>query len=352
MSTRLYNVIWADDECATLKKDKGIRELFDRNLIEVLEFVPTSEKLRDALERYKDRVDAVIVDGNFPRNDEEYVSPTDISGLVHTLSIIELFNAKRDIPFFLYTSKKIFLQEICKNKELEYFTKNDRFIQKGELSALVNKIIEAVNHINSVEFMVKKKYKVFLEMAKEADEQCEGNLYNFLLDEAKDTKYDKAEHMFNHLRLVLEQIQGLCIKEMIIPEQVATLTNFKHFFRYSTKKNQEGWDGHKANGVTYKPIDGIMPITIAHSLGTLIDILQDGSHKKADLNLNVSQYTFETRSPFLFRACLYLVMDVIRWFNKLSHDLRSGAIDPLKLFTTETNQARTTIANNNMDNNM
>ena len=52
MNTKVYSVIWADDEWATLKKDKEIRELFDKNLIEVLDYVPTSEKLKDALEKY------------------------------------------------------------------------------------------------------------------------------------------------------------------------------------------------------------------------------------------------------------------------------------------------------------
>ncbi len=336
MNTKVYSVIWADDEWATLKKDKEIRELFDKNLIEVLDYVPTSEKLKDALEKYKDRVDAVIVDGNFPRNDEEYVDPTDISGLVHTLSVIELFNIKRDIPFFLYTGKKIFLQEVCKNGELEYFTKNKRLIQKGELPVLVNKIIKDVYHIHSVEFMVKKKYQVFLNMAKAVDEQFEEYLYQFLLDDARDTDYNKAVAMFNQLRLILERIQVLCQENQIVPQEVNSLNNFKYFFSYNTKKNYQGWTGYRAkNGTTYKPVDGIMSIAIAHSLGVLIDITQDGSHKKQDLNLFVSEYVYDAKTPFLFRACLYLVMDVIRWFNKLSDDLKNGITDPNKLFISE-----------------
>lgn len=336
MNTKVYSVIWADDEWATLKKDKEIRELFDKNLIEVLDYVPTSEKLKDALEKYKDRVDAVIVDGNFPRNDEEYVDPTDISGLVHTLSIIELFNIKRDIPFFLYTGKKIFLQEVCKNGELEYFTKNKRLIQKGELPVLVSKIIKDVDHIHSVEFMVKKKYQAFLDMAKEVDEQCEEYLYQFLLDDARDTDYNKAVAMFNQLRLILERIQVLCQEAQIVPQEVNSLNTFKYFYSYSTRKNYQGWNGYKAkNGTIYKPVDGIMPIAIAHSLGVLIDITQDGSHKKQDLNLFVSEYVYDAKTPFLFRACLYLVMDVIRWYNKLSDDLKNGIIDPNELYKSE-----------------
>ena len=56
----IYNIIWADDECFTLKKDENIRRMFDDRGIEVLEFVPTSEELRKALDKFKDKVDAFL----------------------------------------------------------------------------------------------------------------------------------------------------------------------------------------------------------------------------------------------------------------------------------------------------
>lgn len=54
MEVNIYNVIWADDECATLKQDELIRKVFNEKRIEVLEYVPTSTALRNALETYKD----------------------------------------------------------------------------------------------------------------------------------------------------------------------------------------------------------------------------------------------------------------------------------------------------------
>lgn len=41
MEVNIYNVIWADDECATLKQDELIRKVFNEKRIEVLEYVPT-----------------------------------------------------------------------------------------------------------------------------------------------------------------------------------------------------------------------------------------------------------------------------------------------------------------------
>lgn len=37
MEVNIYNVIWADDECATLKQDELIRKVFNEKRIEVLE---------------------------------------------------------------------------------------------------------------------------------------------------------------------------------------------------------------------------------------------------------------------------------------------------------------------------
>lgn len=317
MNVNVYNVIWADDECDTLKKDASIRKLFDDKKIEVLSHVATSEELKDAIERYKDRIDAVIVDGNFTKEKVEYVEPTDISGLIHTLSFIELFNAKRDIPFFLYTARKVLLQEICKNGELDYFLNNNRIIQKGNIGELGDKIIKDVDHIHSIEFMVKKKYQSLINIAKEVDEQCADNLHQFLLDEARDKNFDRSVDLFNNLRDILEKVQDLCKDNQIIPAEVNSLNDFKYFW---------GWKGLQRDGKTYKPKEGLLPKPIAHTIQQLIDITQDGSHKRQDLNLHVSEYATAAKSPFLFRACLYLVMDILRWYKDTNDKLINGEL--------------------------
>ncbi len=321
MSANVYNVIWADDECDTLKKDMVIRKLFDDKHIEVLKYVPTSEALKDAIECYKDKIDAIIVDGNFSRSEVEYVESNDISGLIHTLSFIELFNVKRDIPFFLYTARKILLQEICKNGEIDYFVKTERLVQKGNIVKLAEKIIKDVDHIHSIEFMVKKKYQSLLNIAEDVDKQCSENLHQFLLDEARDRNFDKSIDLFNNLRDILEKVQDLCKANDIIPKEVISLNEFKYFW---------GIKGLlvKGQNLTIKPKDNIMPKPIAYTLGQLIDITQDGSHKRQDLNLHVSEYATEAKSPFVFRACLYLVMDILRWYREINDKLMNGELRP------------------------
>lgn len=328
MSVNVYNVIWADDECDTLKRDSAIRKLFDDKRIEVLKYVSTSEALKDAIECYKDKIDAVIVDGNFSKGEVEYVESDDISGLIHTVSFIELFNVKRDIPFFLYTARKILLQEICKNGEIDYFIKTERLIQKGNIDKLAEKIIKDVDHIHSVEFMVKKKYQPLINIAKNVDEQCAENLHQFLLDEARDKNFDQSVDLFNQLRGIMELIMDGCKENDIVPPEIRSLNNFKNFFTYisyynqSTRQQESRWKGSGG----YKPVDDVMPKAIGYSIDKLIDTIQDGSHKMQDLNLGVSEYVQEAHSPFLFRSCLYQVMDVIRWYGEVNKKLINGEL--------------------------
>lgn len=329
MSVNQYSIIWADDECATLEKDRSIRQLFDVMHIEVLAFVPTSEALKDKLEAYKDRVDAVVIDGNFSKSDVEYLEKDDISGLIHTLSFIELFNSHRDVPFYLYTGRKVMLEELCKNGELDYFTSNNRLIQKGVIEQLAQRIIRDVDHIHSVEFMVKKKYCQLLNMASEVSPQCYSDLHQFLLDEARDKSYDKAVDIFTSLRKVLEQILDGCIKNDIIPQAEQML-----FLKQGEYKNDKWslnnfsmyWGGK--NSTNYMPLNGIMPQTIKTTLWGLVQIVQDGSHSLNRLNLHVSEYVQETQRPFVFRACLYQVMDIINWYNETLKELFDGKMRP------------------------
>jgi len=317
----IYNIIWADDECFTLKNDENIRIMFDDRGIDVLKYVPTSEELRKALDNYKDKVDAVVIDGNFSRDDTAKIAPNDISGLVHSLSLIEVYNIKRDIPFFLYTGKKQMLQEICTNGELQYFNSNERIFQKGHLQELVDAIIHDVDHIQTIEFRVKKKYRNILKFTESIDKVCSDNLYDFLLNEARDITFKRTELMFNDLRNILEKIVTFCIDLEITPEEVKTLNNFKHY--WSGKLDKIRWNRQTLCPKEYPDFE-LMPKVISNTLWNFIDILQDGSHSKEDLKLFVREYVTETKRPYLFRTCLYQTLDILRWFDDIEKRINSG----------------------------
>lgn len=327
MKETVYNIIWADDEYATLKNDMLIRKFFDKKHIIVLKYVSTSDELKLALERFYDKVDAVIVDGNFSRQGEvsNDGDNLDITGLVHTLSFIETFNQRREIPFFLYTGKKTKIQELCKQfKILSYFEDtNDRIFQKGEIEGLCNAIVESVDHIHSVVNQVNKNYSKILSLTECIDwnsekysEHARELLYEFLLNEARDKQYEKAESMFANLRIIIEQIADNCKNLNIVPEAIDKTKNpysLNYFARYWSYNNREY--GEKLDYIPYD--EEIMPSALSSIVKPVIDILQDGSHGKQDLNLHVSDYVASTQTPFLFRISLHFVLNMIYWFSEV-----------------------------------
>ena len=319
----VYNIIWADDECDTLCRDNAVVKCFDKYGIEILDACHTSEELRSSLTTFSDSVDAVVVDGNFSRNEVDYLESDDISGLIHTMSLIELFNIKRDIPFFLYTGRKNLLMQICKNGELTYFIKNDRIIQKGDVDGLASRIVSIVEKISSPEHHVIKRFLPLLNEAKELSPEIEEKLRSFLLEEEKDDSCKKASDQFTYLRQILEKIVELCKNDGIIPYENEKLNDIKYFV---------GRKGHN-NGT--KPKEGVWPPVIASYIESMIDILQDGSHKVRDLRLHVSDYVIENNTPFLFRSCLYQIMELIRWLKATQEKIIKGELHkPLYLINT------------------
>lgn len=326
MSAKLYNIIWADDEFASLSKDDSLRELFFEKGINILEGVTSSEKLAAIFERYKDRVDAIIIDGNFSRTDKEYLEKDDISGLIHSLSLISLFNVKRDIPFFLCTGRKALLQQICKNGELDYFVKNNRLFQKGDTHELVESIIRDVNQIHSIEWWVHQRYGKLLKKVESIDKQSAEHLEQFLLDEARDVFFEKADDLFNHLRKMFERIEDICHDELIVPLVVKGTNSFKYFWSesgYEQKRPNSSWIER-----VWKPKrDDILPDILSRPLAQVIDIIQDGSHYKEDSKLNVTDYVFNNERPFLFRFCLHYTLEFFMWFADLLDKLDTDGFE-------------------------
>ena len=314
VTMNMYNIIWADDECDTLCRDSAVIKFFDKYGIEILDSCHTSEELRRSLTIFSDSVDAVVVDGNFSRDSVDYLESDDISGLIHTMSLIELFNVKRDIPFFLFTGRKNMLMQICKNGELTYFIKNDRILQKGDVEGLASRIVESVEKISSAEHHVTKRFSAILKEAKELTPSLEQELRQFLLAEERDDRCDRAVDQFTQLRKILEIIIDQCKEYEIIPRENENLSDIKYFV---------GKDGHK-NGS--KPKEGVWPPVISSYIWSMTDILQDGSHKVKDLNLHVSDYVVENNSPFLFRSCLYQIMELIRWLTSTRNKIIDGSL--------------------------
>lgn len=333
MSAKVYNILWADDEIDTLEKNEATRYLFLSKGVNLLQGVTTSERLHQALDIYKDKVDAVIIDANFSREDVDYLQPNDISGLIHSATLLELYNIKREIPFFLYTARKGKLSNLCRNKELFYFEKNDRIFLKGNINPLLNQIIEDVDKIQSVERWVQLRYGKLLGRVKKIDEKAAITLEDFLRAEARDVDFDKAGVMFNSLRKIVEIIVDHCHNELVVPREVKGLNAFAYFWSKVGFKEKDNNGNVKK---IWKPKSkDLMPELLSESLGKVIEILQDGSHATEELNLRVADYVQENKTPFVFRFCLHYVLELLMWYSDLESKLETSEKYMVPLYKDE-----------------
>lgn len=315
MKSSVYNILWADNNSDSLRKSMEIRRAFecDEYTINVLSYSHTTGELERDFDVFKDRVDAVVFGDNLKKNElaeqREYnVREVEVSGLIHAYSLMELFNRHREIPFIFCTDNAGRANPLCNRLGLTYFTDGDRIVGK-DYDQLSNKLRSEIDHINSPEHRVEVKYKVLLDMAASVEESKRALLFDLLLKEEADKLYeDGDDSMFNPLRKIMESLVERCGREGIIPQQITELNEFKGYFVKKLWKDQ-------SYPYMYSPKEDVMPLVMVRTLESLIDVLQDGSHEKPELSLYATKYVRDTQTPFVPRACMYQVMDVIRWYN-------------------------------------
>ena len=121
------NVLWADDEIDELLSNPVLEFLLKKYNISVFDVARTSEELRNKLSVSYQQIDAVIVDANFGKS-SVIIDDRNTSGLIDTLSLIEHYNDKKLLPFYLFTGRNPFLQDNYKYGELDYFVDNNNLI--------------------------------------------------------------------------------------------------------------------------------------------------------------------------------------------------------------------------------
>ena len=300
MEANVYNVIWADDDVDSYRMDDVTIRIMKSENVKLLDYAHTSTELREKLNEWEDMVDAVITDGNFDRK-----RTTDIlkstSGLSDVLSFINEYNRKRFIPFFLYTGKKALLKEKFTDGELEYFENRDRIFEKGNFKAMLLKIKEDVDNINSPQYRIRNKYSKEFEAAKLIDEATE-NLQRGLLYLYDEGSWNNTQDYFNPARKIVERIKTSCSQMNLLPPRLSLNVASKLF---------SGLD------CGFRLKRELMEKPLAESLHFFLKITQDGSHDEDDMSLNVDQYVRDTKNINLYRTILYITMDLLLWHKRM-----------------------------------
>lgn len=301
MAANVYNVIWADDEIDSLRRDKSVVSVMESQNVKLLDFAHTSSELKEILTEKEDMVDAVITDGNFDKKRTINFNDRSTSGISDVLTFISEFNRKRTIPFFLYSGKKKLLKEKFTDGELDYFEQRGRIFEKGNLDKMLIKIKEDVDYINSAQFRIRNKYAKEFESAKLIDD-AERNLEKGLLYLYEGDSWKDTQDYFNPARKIVERIIDSCIKMNLLPPHISLNT---------AQKILQGALSDYSISVP------LMEKPLAESLRFFLSITQDGSHDANDLQLGVDQYVRQTQNVNIYLSILHIAMDLLLWHEKM-----------------------------------
>ena len=115
--------------------------------------------------------------------------------------------------------------------------------------------------------------------------------------------------------MICENIIDQCQEREYIP-YISSLNSICDFLR---QKEVEG----------FKLTVPIMHKTLVSSLDFFLSITQDGSHDKSSLPLEVIHYVRERDNNNLYRAILYIAMDLLLWYKDLLEEIP----EPKELWT-------------------
>ena len=87
MKANVYNIIWADDDIDSLRRDPDNKEIMAEENVFLLDFAHTSFELKEKLEEWGDQVDAIITDGNYDKSRLSGFKDSTTSGLTDTITI-------------------------------------------------------------------------------------------------------------------------------------------------------------------------------------------------------------------------------------------------------------------------
>lgn len=310
MSTNVYNVIWADDDIDALK-DRYERR-FKKNGLSIIGIAHNGEELEQQLSEKIDFVDAVIVDANFNETEVDIDDERDTSGLTFTRT--HLLKVYPKTPFILFTQRddelinrkfqnihSRFLQEFPRHKR--WFHKND----DDELLEMFDSIKKEVDYRNTPQFNIRQKYSKEFEAARLIP-NAENLLFKGIQSELTDDLSNKAiVECFTPVRMICENIVDKCQERGYIP-YINSLNSICDFLR---QKEVEG----------FKLTVPIMHKTLVSSLEFFLSITQDGSHDKSSLSLEVIHYVRERENNNLYRAILYIAMDLLLWYKDLLKEM-------------------------------
>ena len=295
---KLYQIIWADDEIDALL-DETSKALLSKQHVDVVK-CNNAAMLEEKLKNVNHRIDAVIVDANFTAKRFTPSDERDLSGLRNSMRLIGEY---KHLPFYLYT-QRVNLSDLVDEDELSYFKDNDAiFFKSNSQLTLLDRIKNDVDHYNSAEFQIDNQYKKELNYFQVFDKQCDAKSYELvreLLIQSREGSLTGTEDYFNQFRSkILENMNAVAAHFGIVPEGLS-LNDFSRFLCSKAEK--------------YKLEKEILPKALHMLMEYVVRMVQDGSHKRGNIQYGVHQFVSENKDSLIIQSLLFAIIELMSWF--------------------------------------
>ena len=303
----IYNIVWADDEIATLCNSIQ-QKIFEMNDINVVEMFENANDLLRYLDNPKERVDAVVIDANFPDSTFEANNERDISGMQRIL--LQKAKYKDKFPFILYTGR---LELMSENDKIAWFREFDNMtVIKGTEGTkhLIKKIKEVVDAQRKPEQLIEQVHGKAIKCFETFDtlngtkEESKALIMKILTMAYSGTMNDAATYLWQIRCLILEKMNSLAAKYGIVPPKLAT-NEFSYFLcgrnsKFTINCNE------------------IMPLTLSGPLEYVVRLTQDGAHSEnqgeGKLAYHVLDYLKRNDDSYLVLSVCFATMEIMTWF--------------------------------------
>jgi len=297
-----YNIVWADDDVHSLY-DTFTKTLFERNGINVLQTFVNAEELGHYIKKTKSRIDAVVVDANFPFREFKSNRERDVMGLTKVSQLVESY----DFPFILYTGRIDLLNNEDRQEEFSYFTENKLIVQKSDgIKSLINKIQEEVCRRNSSKWIIMNQYEKEL-YCFEAFDKITGNggAYDLILQllvRSRENTLEHSEDYFNQIRAkVLDWMNSKAADFGIVPEGLS-LNLFSRFLCHNKDKS-----------LRYELNANVLPKALEPIMRYVVMLTQDASHGGREPEMQ--RYIKDNKDTLIIRSLLFATMELVVWFT-------------------------------------
>ena len=295
---KTYQIIWADDEIDALL-DENSKALLSNQHVEVIK-CNNAAMLEEKLKNVNHRIDAVIVDANFTVRDFTPSNETVVSGLRKAMMLIGEY---KHLPFYLYT-QRVNLSDLVDEDELCYFKDNDAiFFKSNGLLPLLDRIKNDVDNYNSAAFQIDNLFKKELNYFQIFDNQCNAKSYHLireLLIQSREGSLTETENYFNQFRSeILENMNAVAAHFGIVPKGLS-LNDFSRFLCSKAEK--------------YKLKEEVFPKALHMLMEYVVRMIQDGSHKRGNIQYGVHQFVSENKDTLIIQSLLFAIIELMSWF--------------------------------------